>query len=96
MIVGAEDCHYISEDGRKVFDSLSGLWCCGFGHNRREIAEAVSSQLSSLDYSPAFQYGHPKVFELADRLVNLAPKNLEHAFFTDSGSESADTSLKIV
>ena len=95
IIVGAESCHYITEDGRKVFDSLSGLWCCGYGHNRPEIAEAVSKQLNSLDYSPAFQYGHPKVFELADRLVGLAPEQLNHAFFTDSGSESADTSLKI-
>ena len=95
VIVGADGCHYTSEDGRKVFDSLSGLWCCGFGHNRIEIAEAVKVQLTSLDYSPAFQYGHPKVFELADRLVEIAPKGLAHAFFTDSGSESADTSLKI-
>ena len=71
IIVRADGCHYISADGRKVFDSLSGLWCCGFGHNRIEIAEAVKAQLTSLDYSPAFQYGHPKVFELALSLIHI-------------------------
>ena len=95
IIVGAEGSHYISDDGRRVFDSLSGMWCCGFGHNRTEIADAVSAQLRSLDYSPAFQYAHPKVFELADRLVDICPEGLNHVFFTNSGSESADTSLKI-
>ena len=95
IITAAEQCHYVSEDGRRVFDSLSGLWCCGYGHNRPEIAEAVAAQLKSLDYSPAFQYGHPKVFELADRIAALAPGDLDHVFFTDSGSEAADTSLKI-
>ncbi len=95
MIKGADGCYLISDDGRRVFDSLSGLWCCGFGHNRPEIAEAVSRQLRTLDYSPAFQYGHPGVFELAQRLTDIAPEPLKHAFFTNSGSESADTSLKI-
>jgi len=95
IIVGADGCHLLGEDGRRVFDSLSGLWCCGFGHNRPEIADAVSEQLRTLDYSPSFQYAHPKAFELADRLTTLAPKGLNHAFFTNSGSEAADTSLKI-
>ncbi len=95
VITGADGCYLLTEDGRRVFDSLSGLWCCGFGHNRPEIAEAVARQLRTLDYSPAFQYAHPGVLQLAERLTALAPATLEHAFFTNSGSESADTSLKI-
>jgi beta-alanine--pyruvate transaminase len=95
VITGADGCYLLTEDGRRVFDSLSGLWCCGFGHNRPEIAEAVARQLRTLDYSPAFQYAHPGVLQLAERLTALAPASLEHAFFTNSGSESADTSLKI-
>ena len=95
LVTGADGCYLISEDGRRVFDSLSGLWCCGYGHNRPEIADAVANQLRTLDYSPPFQYAHPLVFELADRLTELAPEPLKHVFFTNSGSESADTSLKI-
>jgi len=95
IITGADGCYLITDDGRRVFDSLSGLWCCGFGHNRPEIAEAVSQQLRTLDYSPAFQYAHPGVIQLAEKLTALAPEPLQHAFFTNSGSESADTSLKI-
>jgi len=95
VITGADGCYLITADGRRVFDSLSGLWCCGFGHNRPEIADAVARQLKTLDYSPAFQYTHPGVMALAERLTALAPAPLQHAFFTNSGSESADTSLKI-
>ncbi|MBT7333301.1 MAG: aminotransferase class III-fold pyridoxal phosphate-dependent enzyme [Gammaproteobacteria bacterium] len=95
MIKGARGCYFISDDDRQIFDGLSGLWCCGFGHNRAEIAEAVNRQLQVLDYSPAFQYGHPSVFKLADRLTQIAPASLNHVFFTNSGSESADTSLKL-
>jgi beta-alanine--pyruvate transaminase len=95
IVTGADGCYLISEDGRRVFDSLSGLWCCGFGHNRPEIADAVANQLRTLDFSPSFQYAHPLVFELAERLIGLAPEPLKHAFFTNSGSEAADTSLKI-
>ncbi len=95
IIVGAEGAYYKTADGRRIFDGLSGLWTCGAGHNRPEIAEAVSRQLRELDYAPAFQYGHPKAFELAHRIRELTPKGLDHVFFTGSGSESADTSLKI-
>lgn len=95
IVAAADDCYLITDDGRRVFDSLSGLWCCGFGHNRPEIADAVSQQLRTLDYSPCFQLGHPQAFQLAERLVNLAPEPFQHAFFTNSGSESADTSLKL-
>ncbi|MCR9260702.1 MAG: aspartate aminotransferase family protein [Pseudomonadaceae bacterium] len=95
IVAAAEGSEYITDDGRRVFDSISGLWCCGFGHNRPEIAEAVTRQLQTLDYSPSFQLGHPLAFELAERLTRIAPEPFEHAFFTNSGSESADTSLKI-
>lgn len=95
MIVGADGAYYKAADGRRIFDSLSGLWTCGAGHNRPEIAEAVHKQLLELDYAPAFQHGHPKAFELANRLRELTPADLNYVFFTGSGSESADTALKI-
>lgn len=95
MIVGAKGAYYTAADGRQIFDGLSGLWTCGAGHNRPEIAEAVFRQLKTLDYAPAFQYGHQGAFELANRIKELTPAGLDHVFFTGSGSESADTSLKI-
>ncbi|WP_417607278.1 aspartate aminotransferase family protein [Oceanimonas baumannii] len=95
IIVGAEGSYYRDADGRRIFDGLSGLWTCGAGHNRPEIAEAVYRQLRELDYAPAFQFGHPKSFELAHRICELTPAGLDYVFFTGSGSESADTALKI-
>ena len=95
IFVSAEGCYYTDTEGKKVFDGLSGLWCCGLGHNRREITEAVVKQVQTLDYAPAFQFGHPQSFELANRLKELTPPGLDYVFFTGSGSESADTSLKM-
>ncbi len=95
MIVAASGVHFIDDRGREILDGLSGLWCCGAGHNRPEIAEAVYRQLQTLDYSPAFQYGHPGAFELANRIKDLTPAGLDYVFFTGSGSEAADTSLKM-
>ena len=95
LFVEGKGCYLTDTTGRKVFDSLSGLWTCGAGHSRPEIAEAVSKQLRQLDYAPAFQYGHPKAFELANRILEFMPEGLNHVFYTDSGSEAADTSLKI-
>jgi len=95
MIVSAEGSYYTDSDGKKIFDGLSGLWCCGLGHARREIVEAVGKQVGTLDYSPAFQYGHPLSFALANKIKELTPAGLDHVFFTGSGSESADTSLKM-
>ena len=95
IIVGADGAYFLDNKGRRIFDGLSGLWCCGLGHNRPEIAEAVYRQLQTLDYSPGFQFGHPLSFQLANRLVEITPEGLDYVFFTGSGSESADTSLKM-
>ncbi|MBX3633199.1 MAG: aspartate aminotransferase family protein [Simplicispira sp.] len=95
MVVGASGAYYTDADGRKIFDGLSGLWCTGLGHGRREIAEAVGKAASNLDYAPAFQFGHPASFALANKIRELTPAGLDYVFFTGSGSEAADTSLKM-
>ncbi|MEP4146301.1 MAG: aspartate aminotransferase family protein [Halioglobus sp.] len=95
MIVGAEGVYYIDDKGRRILDGLSGLWCCGLGHNRQEITDAVTQQMQTLDYSPAFQFGQPRSFQLANKIKSLTPEGLDYVFFTNSGSESADTSLKM-
>jgi len=95
LMTGAQGAYYTDADGRRIFDGLSGLWCTGLGHGRREIAEAVGRQAAQLDYSPAFQFGHPLSFELANRIVERMPAGLNRVFFTGSGSEAADTSLKM-
>ncbi len=95
LIVAAQGAYLTDADGRQVFDGLSGLWCTGLGHGRREIAEAVGRQAAQLDYAPAFQFGHPLAFELANRVKDLTPAGLDHVFFTSSGSEAADTALKM-
>ncbi|HDQ4281299.1 TPA: aspartate aminotransferase family protein [Acinetobacter baumannii] len=95
MIVGAKGLYLIDDSGREIFDSLSGLWTCGAGHTLPEIQQAVNVQLGQLDYSPAFQFGHPLSFKLADKIVQHMPEKLQHVFFTNSGSESADTSIKM-
>lgn len=95
MLVSAKDMHYTNSEGGKVLDGTAGLWCCNAGHGNRKIVEAVSNQISELDYAPAFQMGHPKAFELAARVSAMLPNGLDHVFFTNSGSESVDTALKI-
>ena len=95
MLVGAKDMHYTAADGRNIMDGTAGLWCVNAGHCRPKITEAIQTQAAELDYAPAFQMGHPIVFELANRLIDIAPKGMEHVFFTNSGSESADTALKM-
>ena len=95
LMMAAQGCYYTDNHGKKIFDGLSGLWCCGLGHGRSEITEAATRQLATLDYSPAFQFGHPLSFELANKLKELTPAGLDYVFFTGSGSESADTSLKM-
>lgn len=95
LIASASGAYYTTVDGRRLFDSLSGLWCAGLGHCRGEIGEAIARQAQTLDYSPAFQFGHPLGFELANRVVERMPAGLNRVFFTCSGSESADTALKM-
>jgi len=95
IVVEAKGAYFTDSDGRKIFDGLSGLWCSGLGHGRPEITEAVSRQIAKLDYSPAFQFGHPLSFELANRIKDMTPAGLDYVFFTGSGSEAADTSLKL-
>lgn len=95
LLARAEGMHYWTPDGRKILDGVAGLWCANAGHGRKEITEAVSQQIATMDYAPPFQMGHPPAFELANRLVKLTPGDLDHVFFTNSGSESVDTALKI-
>lgn len=95
MLVSAEGMHYTADDGRKILDGTAGLWCCNAGHGRKQISEAVAKQIDTLDFAPTFQMGHPLPFELAQRLVKHTPENMNHVFFTNSGSESVDTALKI-
>lgn len=95
LVKSAEGSYYTTNDDKTLFDGLSGLWCCGAGHGRREIVDAIAHQAAQLDYAPGFNVGHPLGFELAKRLTELAPAGLDYALFTGSGSESADTSLKM-
>ncbi|WP_293856769.1 aspartate aminotransferase family protein [uncultured Alsobacter sp.] len=95
MISGAKDMHYITPEGRKILDGAAGLWCCNAGHNRKPIVEAIQKQAAELDFSPTFQFGHPKAFQLASRIAQMAPGDLDHVFYTNSGSEAVDTALKI-
>jgi len=95
IIQSAQGVWFTASDGRQVLDGHSGLWTTGLGHARPEITEAVSRQMAELDFCPPFQFGHPKAFELATKIADLMPGDLNHVFYTNSGSESADTSLKM-
>jgi len=95
MFVGAKDMHYVTADGREVLDGTAGLWCVNAGHCRPKITEAIQKQAAELDYAPAFQMGHPKAFELAERLVDYMPDDINHVMYTNSGSESVETALKV-
>jgi beta-alanine--pyruvate transaminase len=95
LIARAKDMHYYTPDGRAVLDGIAGMWCTNAGHNRGPIVAAIRAQAAELDYAPAFQFAHPKAFELASRVAALAPGDLDHVFFCNSGSEAVDTALKI-
>jgi beta-alanine--pyruvate transaminase len=95
MISRAKDMHYITPDGKQILDAVAGLWCCNAGHNIQPIVEAIQQQAAELDFSPAFQFGHPTAFALASRIAAMAPADLDHVFFSNSGSEAVDTALKI-
>lgn len=95
LITAADGMYYTSSDGRQILDATAGLWCVNAGHNDPLIVEAVQKQIATLDYAPHFNFGTPQSFELSSKLVDLFPKGLNHVFFTNSGSESVDTALKI-
>ncbi|WP_321449632.1 aspartate aminotransferase family protein [uncultured Cohaesibacter sp.] len=95
MVVSADGMFYKSADGRDILDGTAGLWCVNAGHNAPRIVKAVQQQVAEMDYAPNFQFGHPKAFEFASRVADLFPEGMDHVFFTNSGSESVDTALKI-
>lgn len=95
MISRAEGMYCYTPDNRKLLDAVAGLWCCNAGHCHPKIVEAIKSQAEVLDYAMAFQLGHPKVFELANKLTSIAPDGIDYAFFVNSGSEAVDTALKM-
>jgi len=95
IITGASGHHYTTADGSRLYDSFSGLWTSGLGHCHPKIVEAVQKQVASLDFCMTFQMGNDKAFALAERIVEMAPEGFSNCFFTNSGSESVDTALKI-
>jgi beta-alanine--pyruvate transaminase len=95
MIARAKDMHFYTPEGRPILDGTAGLWCSNAGHGREHIVKAIQAQAAELDFAPSFQFGHPKLFELASRLTMMAPGDLDYCFFCNSGSEAADTALKI-
>ncbi|WP_456306943.1 aminotransferase class III-fold pyridoxal phosphate-dependent enzyme [Muricoccus vinaceus] len=95
MLARAEGMSYFTPEGREVLDGTAGLWCCNAGHGRREIVEAIQKQAAIMDFAPTFQLGHPIAFEAAARVAEMTPDGIDRVFFTNSGSESADTALKI-
>ena len=95
LLAGAKDMHYFTVDGRQLIDAAAGMWCTNAGHGRTQIADAIGKMAATLDYAPPFQFGIPQSFELASRIADLAPAGLDHVFFCNSGSEAADTALKI-
>jgi beta-alanine--pyruvate transaminase len=95
IVVRAKDMHYYTAENHAVLDGAAGMWCCNAGHNRDSIVEAIRAEAETLDYAPPFQFAHPKAFSLASRVAALAPGDLDHVFFCNSGSEAVDTALKI-
>src|SRR6202045_194503 len=95
LLAKASGMHYWTPEGREIPEAVAGVWCVNAGHGRREPPRGGRSQLETLDYAPPFQMGHPGAFALANELVRIAPDGLDHVFFTNSGSESVDTALKI-
>jgi beta-alanine--pyruvate transaminase len=95
LISRSKDMHYYTPEGRAILDATAALWCCNAGHNRQHIVEAIQRQAAELDFAPTFQFAHPKAFALSARLAAMAPGDLDHVFLTNSGSEAADTALKI-
>ena len=95
MLARAEGMSYFTTEGKEILDGTAGLWCCNAGHGRREITEAIQKQAAVMDFAPTFQLGHPIAFEAAARVAEMTPEGMDHVFFVNSGSEAADTALKI-
>jgi beta-alanine--pyruvate transaminase len=95
MLSSAKDMHYRTPEGREILDATSGLWCVNAGHDRPRIREAIQKQAAEMDYAPCFNMGHPLAFAFASQLAQITPPGLDRIFFTNSGSESVDTALKI-
>ncbi|WP_226822252.1 aspartate aminotransferase family protein [Acidithiobacillus ferridurans] len=95
LLERAQGMYYWDTEGREILDSTAGLWCVNAGHCRTEIQEAIAKQSAQMDFAPTFQMGHPLPFIFAERLIQHSPQGLDHVFFTNSGSESVDTALKI-
>ena len=95
MLASAKDMHFQTPEGRRILDGTAGLWCVNAGHCRPRIVEAIQKQAAILDFAPTFNLAHPLAFELATRVADLMPEGLDHVFFTNSGSESVETALKI-
>src|ERR1700684_2322580 len=95
LISKSKDMHYYTPEGREILDATAALWCCNAGHTPHPIVTAIQAQAAELDFAPTFQFAHPLAFQLASRIAELAPGDLDHVFFTNSGSEAADTALKI-
>ncbi len=95
LLTAAKDMHYTDADGRQILDATSGLWCVNAGHGRQKIVEAIQKQAAEMDFAPTFNMAHPLAFEFAHRLSQILPYDLKKVFYTNSGSESADTALKI-
>jgi beta-alanine--pyruvate transaminase len=95
LFVKAAGMHYWTDDGRQILDGVAGLWCVNAGHGRPKIVKAIQDQAAEMDFAPPFQMAHPKAFELADKVAKLTPAGLNKVFFTNSGSESVETALKM-
>ena len=95
LVARAKGMFYYTPDGREILDMIAGLWCCNAGHGHPKIVEAIQAQAAEMDYAPPFGFGHPAAFEVAETLSGLTPEGINHVFFTNSGSESVDTALKI-
>ena len=94
ILVSASGMHYTDNQGREILDGTSGMWCVNAGHGRQKIVDAIKQQAESVDYLPAFQWGHPGAFDLSSKLANLLPGDLDYLFYGNSGSEAVDTALK--
>ena len=95
LVARSKDMHYYTPEGREILDATAGLWCSNAGHNRKPIVEAIQRQAGELDYAPVFNFAHPLAFQLSSRIAELAPADLDHVFFSNSGSEAVDSALKI-